>query len=392
MTEESRSSPWPVRLGILVILALIGVALRLTVFAPEPIEVRLGAVERGIVESTVTNSKAGTVQARRRSRIASEIGGRVDQIAHREGAKVEEGQTLVRLSDVSQRAQHELARQGVSVSEARLEEACLRRDRARRELRRTERLAENDIASADRLDELQFAYDAARVACEGARSELAQARAQLQSAEAELAKTVIAAPFTGVIAEVNVELGEWVTPSPPLLTSPPVIDLIDPASIYVSAPMDEVDSGAIVPGLPVKLTIDSRPGEVFQGSVSRVAPYVVDIEAQNRTLEIEVEIADPEEAVRFLPGTSADVEVILETRKSVLRIPTSALLQNERVLVLEDGELVERAVELGLRNWQWAQVVNGLAEGQEVVVSLDRVEIEAGARAIRAPEPGAASP
>jgi HlyD family secretion protein len=118
--------------------------------------------------------------------------------------------------------------------------------------------------------------------------------------------------------------------------------------------------------------------------VARVAPYVLDVEAQNRTLEIEVELDDRERAAGLLPGTSADVEVILEARENVLRIPTSALLQNERVLVLEQGRLAERQVELGLRNWQFAEVRSGLEAGEEIVVSLDRVEIEAGARAVRA--------
>jgi HlyD family secretion protein len=373
-------------LPILFVLALVlaVVALRFTVFAPEPVEVRTARVERGTVEATVTNSKAGTVEARRRSRIASEMGGRVVEVAHREGANVEKGAPLVRLSDVSQLAQLELAKQGVAISKTRVEDLCLRRDRAGRELARTQRLAEQEVASEDRLDALQYAFDSARVACQGARAERAQAEAQLESAKVELAKTVIAAPFAGIVAEVNVEVGEWVTPSPPLLTSPSVVDLIDPKSIFISAPMDEVDSGEIRVGLPVKLTVDSRPGETFRGRVSRVAPYVVDVEAQNRTLEIEIELDDSEIAMTLLPGTSADAEVILETRSAVLRVPTSALLQNQTVLLLEDGELIEREVELGLRNWQFAEVENGLSGGEEIVISLDKVEIEAGARAVAA--------
>jgi HlyD family secretion protein len=369
---------------MLVVLALIGVGigLRYTVFAPDPIEVHVEPVARGLVESTVTNSKAGTVEARRRSRIASEIGGRVIEIAHREGARVAEGQALVRLSPTSHAAQLELRIQGVAVAQSGFQDACLRRDRAKRELARTQRLAENNVASEDRLDELQFQSDSARVECEGARAELGRAEARKSSADAELGKTVIVAPFAGVIAEVNVEVGEWVTPSPPLLTSPPVIDLIDPTSIFVSAPMDEVDSGSIRAGLPVKLTVDSRPGESFRGRVLRVAPYVLDEEAQNRTLEIEVGIDDPTLAESLLPGTSADAEVILEARDNVLRVPTSALLQNQSVLILEEGELVERSIEIGLRNWQFAEVVAGLSEGERVVVSLDKLEIAAGAKAV----------
>lgn len=390
-TDPRRSRTLFTLAGLLAVIA-IGWALRISVFARDPIEVRVAPVERGVVESTVTNSKAGTVQARRRSRIAAEIGGRVVEITHREGAVVKAGEPLIRLSDVSHVAQLELARHGVAVSAARLEDACLLRDRAGRELKRTQTLADNNVASADRLDALQYAFESARVACQAAQAILEQARAQRDSAEAELAKTVIVAPFDGVVAEVNVELGEWVTPSPPLLTSPPAIDLIDPTSIFVSAPMDEVDSGAIRPDLPVKLTVDSRPGEVFSGTLARVAPYVHDEEAQNRTLEIEVAVDDPELASSLLPGTSADAEVILESKSNVLRVPTSALLQDRSVLVLEAGKLVEREIQLGLRNWQFAEVESGLAAGELVVVSLDQVEIRAGAFAVAAKQDAGASP
>lgn len=390
-TEAGHSNKF-LPIAVVLVLILFGFVLRATLFAPDPIEVRIGPVERGVVESTVTNSKAGTVEARRRSRIAAEIGGRVIEIVHREGALVVTGEPLIRLSRVSQAARLDLANQGVAVGLSRLEDACLMRDRASRELKRTQRLAANNVASEDRLDALQYSYDSARVACETAKAELGQARARRDAAEAELSKTVISAPFNGIIAEVNVEVGEWVTPSPPLLTSPPVIDLIDPTSIFVSAPMDEVDSGAIRAGLAVKLTVDSRPGETFAGTVSRVAPYVLDQEAQNRTLEIEISIDDAEVAASLLPGTSADAEVILEKRSLVLRIPTSALLRGRTVLVLTDGRLVEREVRLGLRNWQFAEVLNGLALGEQVVVSLDKIEIEPGVRAIASNEDSWATP
>jgi len=390
-TDAGRSNKL-LPIGIVFVLVLAGVILRYTIFAADPVDVRVGPVERGVVESTVTNSKAGTVEARRRSRIAAEIGGRVIEIAHREGALVVAGDPLVRLSPISHAAQLDLAKQGVAVGLSRLEDACLLRDRASRELKRTQRLADKNVTSEDRLDALQYSYDSARIACEAAKAELAQARAQHDAATAELAKTVISAPFNGIIAEVNVEVGEWVTPSPPLLTSPPVIDLIDPSSIFVSAPMDEVDSGAIRAGLVVKLTVDSRPGETFSGTVSRVAPYVTDQEAQNRTLEIEISIDDVEVAASLLPGTSADVEVILEKRTNVLRIPTSALLRGRTVLVFEEGKLVEREVRLGLQNWQFAEVLGGLEPGERVVVSLDKIEIEPGVRATISNEDAGAAP
>jgi len=211
------------------------------------------------------------------------------------------GDVLVRLNDATALAQLELARQAVRVAEARRKEACLRRDRAGRQLARQRKLAEREIVSEDVLYQLEHAHRTAAVSCDATGAELDRTHAAVHAAETELAKTLILTPFDGVVSEVSTEAGEWVTPSPPLLTSPPVIDLIDPSSLYVSAPMDEVDSGRIRPGQRAKLTVDSRPGETFSGRVLRIAPYVLDVQAQNRTVEIEVEFDDREFAANFLP-------------------------------------------------------------------------------------------
>jgi HlyD family secretion protein len=75
------------------------------------------------------------------------------------------------------------------------------------------------------------------------------------------------------------------------------------------------------------------------------------------------------------------VEIILRERKGALRVPTSAIMEGNKTLVFDDGELVERELTPGLRNWDFTEVVGGLEEGELVVTSLDRAEVEAGARA-----------
>jgi HlyD family secretion protein len=364
----------------LLALGAVAVALRLTVLAPDVVPVRVVAVEAGRVETTVSNTKAGTVKARRRAKMSPENAGLVIEVPAAEGDQVEAGQTLVRLSDATQKAQLELARESLKASQATLLEACLSRDRARREFVRKRQIAEQGVLSADALDRLETAYQVAEASCNAAGAQAARAEAQVAVAEAELAKMVLRAPFTGVVAELDVQVGEWITPSPPLLVAPPVADLIDPTSLYVSAPMDEVDSGRIREGQRVRVTVDSQPGRDFEARVVRVAPYVLDVEAQNRTVEIEVELADRELSRSLLPGTSADVEVILEVREGVLRIPAPALLADDRVLVVHDGQLEEHVIEVGLRNWDYAEASSGLDAGQLVVVSLESAAVREGAR------------
>ena len=145
--------------------------------------------------------------------------------------------------------------------------------------------------------------------------------------------------------------------------------------------MDEVDSGRIQLEQAAKITLDSRRDESFSGVVSRIAPYVLDTEAQNRTVEVEIEFDPPEQCQGMLPGTSADAELILEIRPDSLRIPTSSLIEGRRVLVFNDGRLEEREIETGLRNWDFTEIQSGLTEGELIVSSLDRKEVKAGVQA-----------
>ena len=235
--------------------------------------------------------------------------------------------------------------------------------------------------STDQVDGVDSQERTAQAACRAAGATAERADSAVTLARAQLRQTTLLAPFDGVVADTFVEEGEWTSPSPPALPIPPVLDLIDTRSIYVSAPMDEVDSGRIRKGLPARLTVDSRPGRHYGARVVEVAPYVADRLEQNRTVEIEIELDDAAVAASLLPGTSADAEVILSGKDGVLRVPTSSLIEGGKVLVLEKGRLVERTLQLGLRNWDFTEVTGGLREGERVVVSLDRPEIKAGAKA-----------
>jgi HlyD family secretion protein len=380
--ERPRAATSWLRRGFLLLLVVAAlVAVRLTLFAPPPLSVRVARVARGVVEETVSNSRAGTVTARRRAKLSPEVGGMVVALPHREGARVRAGDVLLRIDDALYRARTELAERETAAASAQREAACLAAERARREQARVAPLARDGVVSSDLFDQVDSQARTSEAACRAAQAAEARAQAAVGLARAEMAKTVLRSPFDGVLAEVGIEVGEWTTPSPPVLPVPAVLDVIDAASVYVSAPMDEVDSARIRPGLPARVTVDSHPGRSFPAKVRRVAPFVLDRVEQNRTVEIEVDLADPRAAAELLPGTSADAEVVLSERASVLRIPSGALMEGGRVLVLERGRLRERPVRLGLRNWDFAEVAAGLGEGEEVVVSLDRPEVKAGARA-----------
>jgi HlyD family secretion protein len=128
------------------------------------------------------------------------------------------------------------------------------------------------------------------------------------------------------------------------------------------------------------ITMDAFPDHKFPGFVRRVAPYVLDVEKQARTVEIEAEIENPD-SEKLLPGYSADVEIVLETRSNVLRVPTQTIVGGSRVFVLNDGMLEERGIEIGIRSWEYAEVLSGLQAGEQVLLTVDREGVADGAAA-----------
>ncbi len=371
------------------IVALL-VVLRLTVFRPAPVPVTVFPAETGRVEETVVNSRAGTVKAGRRATLSAELGGRVAALPARKGKRVRAGEILLKVADGDYRAQLALQESALVSAKAAEREACHAAAQAVRDLARNESLAKEQIVSEDILDRLRTARDTTAAACDAAKARVGQAEAAVEAARVTLEKTILRAPFDGVIADVTTEVGEWIMPAPPGLPIPAVLEILDLASIYVSAPLDEVDVGKVTAGLPVRITFDAYPGRSFPGRVTRVAPFVLDVKEQNRTFDVEAVLDDAAFAAGLKPGLSADVTVVLRTREGVLRIPGYALLEGDHVLLLKDGRLRRAAVKAGLKNWDFVEIAGGLSTGDAVVVSLDRPEVKEGARAVLASAPGPA--
>jgi HlyD family secretion protein len=379
--------PSPSRLrGLLIaalVLALVVVAV-VWVSRPKAVRVVVVAAERGDVAATVANTRAGTVDACNRARLAPPLGGQIAKLPVKKGDAVRKGDVLLELWNDDDRAQLLLQQRDRVAAQARSREACVTADVARREAERAERLRTDKLVSVEQAERATGESEARAAACSAARENARVAEARVKVAEASLERTILRAPFDGVIAEINGELGEFVTPSPVGVPTPPTVDVVDTSCLYISAPIDEVDAPAVRRGQRAEITLDAFPGRKFPGFVRRVAPYVLDAEKQARTVEIEAEIENAADS-NLLPGYSADVEVILDTRQSVLRIPTQGLIEGRRVLVLDEpaGRLRQREVQAGVANWEYTEIVAGLEAGELVVMSLDREGVQDGARAAR---------
>ena len=351
---------------------------------PEPVRVALKTVETGRVESTVTNTRAGTVQACRRARLAPAAGGQISKLPVHEGDQVKAGQILLGMwnEDMTARLHH--AQRQAEASRARADEACVTAEVAEHEAERLTKLHRQKLTSEENMDRAVGEAKARHAACRAAKVNTEVSEAQIDIANALLERTFLRAPFDGTVAEVNGELGEFVTPSPIGISTLPAIDLIDNSCLYISAPIDEVDAPAIRTGMKARISLDAVPDKKFEASVRRIAPYVLDREKQARTVDIEAIFTNIEDTVRLLPGYSADVEVILAIKENVPRIPTEAIQENNLVLVYQksDGTLKQRKITTGISNWVYTEVTSGLKAGDQITTSVDRENVVDGASVI----------
>ncbi len=368
---------------ILIILLLLAAAG--TAFwwfnRPKPISVALVAVDKGKVEASVANTRAGSVEACLRTRLSPIIGGRIAYLGVKKGDHVKKGQVLLRLWNEDQQAQKNLAQTQVTSTSRRIAEACALADNAEREAERMIKLHEKGFISQGGEDKARYEAQSRRAACNAARADVSQAQARVTVTKVEQDRTVLVAPFDGIVADIVGELGEYTTPSPPGVATPPAIDLINDSCLYIEAPMDEVDAPKIHVGQTTRVTLDALPGKVLPGHVRRIAPYVVAVEKQARTVDVEVDLESAEDAKQLLVGYSADVEIVLDSRANTLRIPTSTLMEGNKVLVYLPAKktLEERVVKTGVSNWEYTEITEGLQQGDQIVASLEREGVKAGA-------------
>jgi RND family efflux transporter MFP subunit len=253
---------------------------------------------------------------------------------------------------------------------AQLEEARLRRERA-------QTLAEEGVDSQAALDtaeaELRAAesrLQEARELVESRRAALAQRRAELEIARAQLDETRVEAPFDGVVAARLAATGAY------LAAGAPIAELVRADPVRVRLEVSEREAGAVSAGQRVRLELAGSGGdgpEQQEAELVRVAPR---LERGSRTLVVEAELENQHGRLR--PGAFVRARIVLDPGELAPSLPLEALRSfagRERVLVLlpetEGGRrlLEERAVEVGRRNAQLVEILSGLREGEEVVLS-----------------------
>ncbi len=346
---------------------VVGVTLGIWLLRPTPLPVRLVQPSRGDLISSVVNTRAGTIKSCQRAGLSLPMGGVVDKILVQAGDRVSRGQPLLTLWQRDLQAELQRTQASAALNRVLREQSCVQAEYDQREAKRLATLRARDLTSKTLHERAAALADHSRLACQAAEAQARVDAAQVATAEARLSQSQLIAPFDGIVAEVNSKLGEYMTPSPPGIAMPPVIDLIDDRCLYVSAPIDEVDAARLRVGQSATILLDALPGQKFPARLRRIAPYVKEVEKQARTVEIEAEFSPKPAELPLLIGYSADVEVEIARRTNVLRLPAEARREDGQVLRLRDGHLELVRPEFGLENWNWLEIRSGLSEGDQLV-------------------------
>lgn len=317
----------------------------------------------------------GTVEARVLSRVGFEVGAALTTLSVDAGDSVVKGQELAVLHPAEQLARVDRARAAVAANEAAHARATAAVDRARAILaqriaanRRQQNLVRQDIASAQRAEEAQRDEDVARADLAVAEADLAvigaqgaDARAALQLEETLLSHHRLTAPYDAVIVARHAEAGTVVKAGDPIFT------LIDPATVWIQAYVDEERAGQLAPGQPGTIRLRSRPAEEFHGTIARIG---LESDRVNEERRVWLACADCPEPMYL--GEQAEVRILTGTRKSALMVPEMAISgfdgHRGTVWTVRDGRLARAELTFGARDDRGrVEVAGGLAEGALVV-------------------------
>ena len=304
----------------------------------------------------------GTLEAWQKINLTPETGGKIDRILVNEGDRVAKGQVLAELDVKAITLQFEQAKAGLAVAQANF-------NNAQTNLNRMERLFKEKAVSDQQYEQVRLGYDSAK-------AQLEQAQAAVNLAQHSLDVSILKAPFSGVIASRNAEVGDVINPmmggfSPG--SAGGVVTLVDFSRIKINVDVAGADIARIQKGQAVRLRAPNTPGREFNGTVQ-----VVNLAADSQTKKfgIEVSVDNADQVLR--PGTFGEVIIEVQSHEDALVIPQKAILENKYVFVAQDGKAAKREVTLGLQNTTMIEVTSGVAEG-DLVIAEGNFGLEDGA-------------
>jgi HlyD family secretion protein len=279
---------------------------------------RTGKIEKGPITASVSSS--GTVNPVTSVQVGSQVSGQIKELFADFNSPVKQGQLIARIDPETFQYRVRQAEADVEAARSNEGRGKVALANAQRELARTRELVAKNFVSGAELDAKQAGYDLAAAELRNAQAVVRQREAQLASARVDLGRTEIRAPVDGVVIKRSVDVGQTVAAS---LQAPELFLIAkDLRDMQVETSIDEADVGRVRPGQRATFTVDAYPGRQFGGEIKQVRKAATN--TQNViTYTALVSAANPDGAL--MPGMTANVRIVTDTRDSVLKAPNAAL-------------------------------------------------------------------
>jgi RND family efflux transporter MFP subunit len=291
--------------------------------------------------------------------VVPRVAGRLDSVQVQLGDRVSRGQQVAKVEDREIREQVNQSEANIEVNRA----TVLARENdlrvAESALERAKASFQRGLISQQALEDAEARHSAALSQVTVAKAQLTSTQARLDELKINLANTVLAAPMDGVVSKRNLDPGAFAG------GNTVVLSLVDISTVRLIANLVERDFKRIEPGGHATVEVDAFPGEQFVGRVNRVAPV---FDPATRTATMEIQIPNP--GFRLKPGMYARVRLTADRRPNALAVPRNAVVDigGKRGVYRLDGEVAQfHAVETGLSDGDYIEVVNGLEEGARIV-------------------------
>lgn len=359
------------------IIVVLGIALYLALRNKDNgMKFKTEKATRGDVVSTVTAT--GTVNAVTTVLVGTQVSGTIKNIYADFNSPVKRGQLIARIDPAVFEAQVAQARANLLSARANLEKAETARVDTERTMERSRELFSRNLIAKNELDTSVTNYDTAKAQVSVARAQISQTEAALRIAETNLRYTRIISPVNGIVVSRNVDIGQTVAAS---FQTPTLFNIAqDLTKMQIDSSVAEADIGKIKVGQPVEFTVDAYPDSPFRGSVSEIRNAPISV--QNVvTYDAVIKVDNPE--LKLKPGMTANVSIIVSSKKDVLRVPNAALRfrptekrgktqQKEKgngVWITENKKPKRIAVSTGISDGNYTELLSDdIKEGQELIV------------------------
>lgn len=325
-------------------------------------------VTRADLSTSITAT--GTIEPVTKVEVGTQVSGIIDKIYVDYNSEVRKGQVIAELDKTNLLSELTSAKSNLANSQSEL-------DYQRANFERYAKLFEKGLVSVDD-------YETARLSFEKARQDIVVQQQNVAKAQTNLGYATITSPVDGIVLSREVEEGQTVASA---MTTPTLFNIAqDLTDMRVIADVDEADIGGVKEGQRVAFSVDAFPDDTFAGTVTQVR---LEATTESNVVTYEVVIAAPNKDLKLLPGLTANVTIFTSERDGVLAVPTKALRFSPNQALLTADQSVEDvasatkvwrfdgktfravAVKTGLNSGTMVEIVEGLAEGDKVVVSFE---------------------